>query len=379
MKRLGYLTALMTHLLASPVLAQDSPPAAGVPAVPAEPPVLEEVLSTRHGLGNITITPQHRIFVSLHRFHDEPWRVVEIARDGSITPYPNESVSAGDPAGSFALDSVLGLRSDGQGRLWMLDNGGVHRTTPKIVVWNTMQNALDHVYYIPAPAVIDTSALNDLVLDDINQAVYISDPAAGPDAALVVLDTRAGFARRVLQGHISTVPEDIDLVIDGKPTRRKLPDGKIAKHRTGADSIAVDHKGEWVYYGPLSGRTLYRVRTADLLNPALSAKELAARVEVYSAKPLSDGISIDAADNLYLTNMADHAVTVIGGDRQPRTLIQDKRLQWPDAFSYADDGYYYVLTNQLNKTATLNAGVKEARPPYSIYRFKALARGQIGH
>lgn len=358
-------SAMALCLLASPVLAQNAP-------------ALETVASPQIGPGNITVSPDGGMFMSLHSFHQPPMRVVRVDRQGQMTAFPNEELSRSGSTHPLALDSVLGLRSDSAGRVWMLDAGTNSGKTPKLLAWDSRQNRLARVIYLPSPITTANSGLNDLVIDERNKAIYIADPAGGADAALVVVDLETGAARRLLQGHESTRPENIDLVIDGQPTRR-FRNGQVGPHRTGADSIALDAQGEWLYYGPLHGHTLYRVRTADLRDAALSADALAAKVERYSDKPMSDGISIDTANNIYLTDMANNAITLIGADRKPRILIQDERLQWPDALSYAPDGYYYVVTNQLHRTAALNGGTAAAQPPFGILRFRPLAPGVVGH
>ena len=143
-------------------------------------------------------------------------------------------------------------------------------------------------------AVADTnSLLQDWAFDPRRRQLYMADPAGGVNAALVVVDLRTGQARRVLQGDRSVVNEDTVLVADGRELRQKLPDGRVIHPKLGVDGIAIDYAREWVYYGAVMSRTMYRVRAADLANPALSSADLAARVERYATKPRSDGMLLD--------------------------------------------------------------------------------------
>jgi hypothetical protein len=52
-------------------------------------------------------------------------------------------------------------------------------------------------------------------------------------------------------------------------------------------------------------------------------------------------------------------------------------LSWIDAFSFGPDGYYYVVANQLHRSAVLNAGTNATRLPFRILRFRPFARGRI--
>jgi sugar lactone lactonase YvrE len=224
----------------------------------------------------------------------------------------------------------------------------------------------------------DKSFLNDLAVDPISQTVYIADPAGGADAAIIVVDVAKGVARRVLESHASVTPEDIDLVIDGTPVRIRASDGSEIRPRVGINPIAIDKNGEWLYYGPMHGRSMYRVRTADLRNVELTPKDLSKRVERWSDKPICDGISIDNNDNLYLGDLANNAIGIIGPDRKYRMLIADPRLSWVDAFSFGHDGFLYTVANQLHRSAVLNGGESATQPPYLILKFKPLSEGITG-
>ncbi len=344
----------------------------------AEPPQLETYARMRQGPGNITLTPDGRVIVSLHQFFETPLRVVEVARDGSLKPFPNDEWNTPGLSGRSALDSVLGIQCDANGVVWMLDNGMRSRVTPKLVGWNTKTNALERVIYLPPPVTVPESFVNDLSIDATKGVAFIADPASSK-SALIVADLKTGEARRVFEGHPSVTPEDIDVVIDGKAPEMKGPDGKPARPRVGVDPIALDAKNEWLYFGPLNGRTLWRVRAADLLDTSLPTAALFQRVERYADRPICDGISIDTAGNIYISDVTNHAIGVITPERQYKVLIKDDALiSWPDAFACGPDGMLYVVLNQLHKSPPLNGGQDGTTPPYLLVRFKPLAAGIVG-
>lgn len=317
--------------------------------------------------GNITVTVDGRIIISLHQFYEPTFSVVEVARDGSLTPFPNAELNTrpADRKGLW-LDSVLGIRSDSQGVVWMLDNGLRSKTVPKLVGWDTRQNKLHKVIELTAPATPADVFVNDFAIDEQRQAIYIADPAGGPDAALIVVDLNRNKARRVLQGHASVIPEAIDLVIDGNPVAIKDPSGKIFHPHIGVNPITIDGSDTWVYFGAMHGHTLYRVKADDLSQEELAPAELARRVERYADKPISDGIAIDKGNTIYLGDLAANAIGVITPDRQYHRVAENKDLAWVDSFSTGPRQKLYAVVNRLHQTAMLNAGKTLSKPPYFI-------------
>jgi sugar lactone lactonase YvrE len=339
---------------------------------------LQVVREIAQGPGNLTITPDGQIIVSLHQFYAPSMAAALVDPQGGLKPFPNDAWAEGRASESVALDSVLGLQSDSQGVVWMLDNGMRSQITPKLVAWDTQQKRLQRVIYLPPPITVKSSFLNDLAVDEKHRAIYIADPAAGSNAAIIVVDIDTGHARRVLQGHKSVLPEELDLFVDNQPVQVKQADGTTTRPRVGINPIALDSRAEWLYYGPMHGHSMYRVRTRDLLDPYFSAAMLNKQAERYSDKPICDGISIDKDNNIYVTDIANNAVGVIDITGKYRILYRDEKLSWPDAFSFGPDGKLYTVANQLHKSAMLNGGKTTARPPFLVFRLDPLTTGQPG-
>ena len=328
------------------------------------------------GPGNVTATEDGRIILSLHQFYDPKYSVMEY-KDGSLIPFPNKELSAADSISKLKLDSVLGIRSS-NGIVWMLDNGMRNEVTPKLVGWSTKVDKLYKAIELPEPISHKDSFVNDFAVDTKHNHIFISDPAGGANAALIVIDLNTGTARRVLEGHKSVLPENIDLIIDKTPIQVKDKSGKLIRPHIGVNPITEDLNNEWVYFGPMHGLSLYRIKAEDLANKTLSENELAARVERYSDKPISDGISIDKAGNIYLGELAENAIGVISQDRKYKRLAQDQKLSWVDSFSFGTDGKLYAVVNRLHQSAALNAGVLAAKPPFYLLKVNALASGLPG-
>jgi sugar lactone lactonase YvrE len=337
------------------------------------------ILARLHqGPGNVTVTNSGRIILSQHQFYEPQNSVVEYIGNDSVSPFPNTALNDRNSTGNLKLDSVLGIRSDANGIVWMLDNGMRSSTIPKIVAWNTQTDKLHRVIYLPEPITPKDTFVNDFAVDNTHRQIFISDPAGGANAAIIVVNLETGASRRVLQGHPSVVPENIDLVIDKRPVQVKDAAGHLSRPHIGINPITEDLQNEWVYFGPMHGLNLYRIKAADLADENLDDKVLAQRVERYSTKPISDGISIDRENNIYLGELAENAIGVIKTDRSYQRLAQYPNLSWVDAFSFGPEGKLYAIVNRLHESAPLNGGEALSIPPYFLLQVNALAPGMPG-
>lgn len=329
-------------------------------------------------VGNIAFTHSGEAVYSYHPFFEPKIRVAKYnAQTKTSEPFPNLEWNTPRPTDDHYLSNVLGIRNDENGVVWMLDMGNRNPITPKIVGWNTKTNKLERIYYLPETAVVKTSQPNDMLIDTKNQVIIIADEGIGNGgdgsaAALIVVDMKTGHTRRLLEGTRTTLPEKKPIVVNGKVLSIN---GK--ELYVGCDGITADKDFEWLYYAPLNGTKMYRVKISNLLDEQLSENELDNRIETYSDKPNNGGLSIDVAGNLYLTAMETNSVAMISAqDRSVKTLVQDERLLWADGVSYSHtDGYMYVSAAQVHLGAVFNNGKNLAKPPYYIFRFKPVAKG----
>ncbi|NJO56372.1 MAG: hypothetical protein HC834_08600 [Rhodospirillales bacterium] len=252
--------------------------------------------------------------------------------------------------------------------------------TPRLIGWDSRTDKLARIIPIPPPASADGSFLNDFALDMANGAFYIADFGHSADGgAIVVVSAEDGNARRLLSGHSHTSAEDTPMVIDGRPVRSRSAEGEVTEPRVAINPITIDVLDQWVYFGAMHGTQINRIRTSDLLNPELDEEALATRVERFGEKPVSDGISIDNAGNVYVTDVQASGIGVTRPDGQYTLLFSDReKLSWPDAISAGPDGAMYVAVNKLHRTPQLNAGANESEPPYYVVRFRPLAPVSVG-
>lgn len=326
--------------------------------------------------GNVTATDDGRIIMSLHQFYQPKYTVVEY-KDNKLVPFPNKELADVNSKAALKLDSVLGIRA-ANGIVWMLDNGMRSEITPKLVGWDIKADKLHQVINLPSPVAPNDAFVNDFAVDARHNHIFISDPAGGANAGLIVVNLNSGKARRVLEGHSSVIPENVDLIIDKVAIQVKDKSGKLTRPHIGVNPITEDLNNEWVYFGPMHGHSLYRIKANDLANETLDDKGLASRVERYSDKPISDGITIDKDNNIYLGELAENAIGVISSDRKYRKLAQCTRLSWVDSLSFGPNGKLYAVVNRLHQSSALNGGVLKAKPPFYLLQVKASAKGLPG-
>jgi sugar lactone lactonase YvrE len=341
------------------------------PRLPAS--ALETVVDLDHPPGNIAVSATGRIFFTLHPDGKPPMKLVELV-GGKPVPYPDGAFQqAAD--GKPNLQSPLALRIDRQNRLWVLDYADYARGQPRILAFDLATNQLVQQYDFPSAVAPFLSMLNDFQVDPAGAKIYIAE--ASPilrRPALIVYDVERKSSRRVLDGDASVQAE---AYLVQAPGRDMVVYGIYAL-RIPVDSIALDAQGEWLYYGPLSGDRMYRVRTSDLNDTTLSPKELGAKVQDYGPKTISDGLSMDTAGNVYISDPEHSAVLILTPERQLETLLKDARLRWPDGFSFGPDGWLYVTASSLQDVLFVGEARMRAHAPYQIFRFKPGFQGTPG-
>jgi sugar lactone lactonase YvrE len=326
-------------------------------------------LSVETPPGNIAITPDGRIFLSVHGFYNPSVKVVELLEDGSTRPYPNGKWASASADGTAALHGVLGINADANGILWMLETSSADRSG-RLIGWDTKSEQLYRIIYLAKPVIADRSFLNDLAIDLKNNAIYVADTGT---ESIIVVDLSTGQARRVLEGSEFTKAENIDMVIDGK---RVEMNGQAA--RLGINPITIDAQSNYLYWGAMSGTAIYRMKTGHLINEQLTDSDLVGYVERYGEKPISDGITIDDTGNVYITSITEDAIGVVRPDGSYDQLFQEDTFSWPDGFAVGPDNYIYVTINELHRSPTLNDGQNFSKGEFKVMRFKALSTAQPG-
>jgi sugar lactone lactonase YvrE len=237
---------------------------------------------------------------------------------------------------------------------------------PKLVKIDLATNKVVQTITLDENVAPKRSYLNDVRLDTKTGHAFITESGTG---AIIVVDLKSGQARRLLANNPSTKLEpEAEIVVDGM---------KIIDPETGnapafqADGIAFDKEGGWLYYHPLTGKTMYRIKTKYLLDESLTPVQLGTKVENLGTTPKPDGMLEGSAGIVYLTAIEENAIARFDPrSRNTMVVVQDKRLQWPDTMAWGPDGKLYVTTSQIHRMPKYHGGVSKQQGPYMVYRMR---------
>lgn len=331
---------------------------------------LEKVLQFPEPLGNIAVSPSGRLFFTVHP-ESRPTgpRVLELI-DGNPQPFPSAEKQP-------LFTTVLGLCIDEQNRLWTIDHGNHGSDPVRLLAFDLHTNSLVHEFtFAPAVAPLG-SFFNDLSVSPDGQWVYIADVNFfGRKPALIVYDVESQRARRLLENHPSMTAQDF---IINNPIKKMTFLGGLIALKPGIDGIVVNAQGDYLYYGAMAHEGLFRIPTNALRDEGLPEKDLAATIERIGQKPLSDGLSIDTLDQVYITDVEHGGIARMSPEGQLKTLIKaPKKVRWADGCSFGPDGYLYFTDSAIPDQMLRSKKHMKQSAPYFIYRFKPQHAGIPG-
>ena len=332
-------------------------------------PALESVAELAERPGAIALVGP-RLFVAMHPLGAPEMKLLELLPGGRRQPYPSGVLSRGFVA-------ITALASDGAGGLWILD-AGAEGKPPRLTGWNTADERRLRALRIPAAALGSNSFLSALAVDRKRQVAYVADRSRADwtgdsHPALLVVSLETGETRRLLEDHPALEPDAIPIAVDRRPVAHRELDGTVERLRLGVAQLSLDPAGTFLYLAPLNGGTVWRIRTADLLDGALGPKELSTRVEPYAERPSGTGLVAGDDGRVVVADVEGHALRITSPSGQA-VLVEDPRLQWPDGLASGPEDWVYVTVNQLNLHPSLNRGEEESRPPYGVFRVR-VSRG----
>ena len=261
---------------------------------------------------------------------------------------------------------VQAMTADGRGNLWIVDPAAPNTEFivpggPKLVKIDLKTNKVAQIIAFNEELAPQGSYLNDLRLSPDGSWAYLTD--SGAKGALIALNLATGKGHRVLEGDVSTMPDkNLRVVFDGQELR--VPDGRGVAFA--ADSISLDPRGEYLYWQPLAGSTLYRITTSVLQDTKATDEVIRGKVEKVASTQPNDGLWTDASGRLFLTDIQRSAIDTIEPDGSKTTLVQDPRLRWPDTFAQGPDGALYVTNSAIHDSPPFQQGRLEEHVVQSV-------------
>ncbi len=334
---------------------------------------IETVADLSEPPGNLAVSKDGRIFFSLHPEGRPDIRVAELV-NGKAEPYPSLEFQ-GPGKSEIFFDTVLSIRIDSRNRLWTLDLANHGLGQPRLLAFDLGTDNMVHQFDFPDSMAGIGSHLNDFQIDPAGETIYIADASIfAKSPAILVYDIKNRQCRRVLEKNPAVMPENFIPVVQG---REMLIFGLFAI-RPGVDSIALDKAGEWLYFAPVTNNYLHRIRAGYLKDVSLSEAELGRHVEDFALKTMSDGLSMDLENNIYITNPEQSAIVRLMPAGKLETLLKDDRLRWPDGLGFGPDGWLYITCSSLHQVIGKTPQFVRSHAPFQIYRFKPGAAGVPG-
>lgn len=358
------------------------------------------------------------LFVDFLQEYNYHIKVAELTSQTTFSAFPSEEYQN-------HIISCLSVRIDSKNRLWILDYAqhGI-RGNPKLIAFKLDETLTNPDHSAPNAAVPDSqkatphdvkvieysfpkavagfgSMLNDFVIDPSGAFVYIVDTSIiATTPALLVYSVQHNNSARMLSAHESMFGESLFLNVFGKYLIRFGPFGL----KINADSLALDRKGDFLYYGPLTSSKLFRISTSHILTymrlcferglrtlPSSMHDNLPSFVErVNVSKPVTDGLTTDALGNIWFTGVEQGAIYVGTPTKNPaidpdakekdkgvaafstthlhmrKVVESESLLRWPDGFSFGPRGLY--VSASVLHVPFARLGKVQQFAPYHIMR-----------
>jgi len=280
---------------------------------------------------------------------------------------------------SKALQSVMGYEIDEYNRMWILDQGKIasspsEPSSQKLVIWDLHSNKMIDSIEIPNEiAPYRTSFLNDLVVDNKNGFVYITDSGSGWSdhplvGGIIIYNMKTKTFRRILNQHYSTQDfPGFKFEIDYRPVFKDRP------FKIGADGIALSANRSTLYYCQVTGRNLYAIDTALLRNFNTPVEVINKAVQSLGSKgTTTDGMYADNKGNVFYTMLEGKGVGFYNSNScQFHNFVSDDRMLWVDGVAFDQKGSIIFNSNRLHQILEHPQSQIDWDYPYNLIIWKA--------
>ncbi|TWI18845.1 SMP-30/gluconolactonase/LRE family protein [Sphingobacterium siyangense] len=321
-------------------------------------------------LTGVAVSKSGRVFTNYPRWAGPyQYAVVEILKDGTKKPFPNEEWNTWDvEKGGDKQHHFIGVQAvvaDNEDNLWVVDPGYAKNADgedkgQKLVKISLKNNQVERIY--PLSSVTSAkSYMNDTRIDTKQQIAYITNSSEG---GIVIVDLKLGNVRQVLKGNpVMLADTTYSMKRNGKEL---LSNGK--PFRVHSDGIALSPDKKYLYFKTLTDDKLFRAATADLNNTSLSEKQLADKVEFLGHFTTTDGMETDSKGNLYLGDLEKRRIVRISPELKMTEIVSpNEELAWPDSYQITADGWMYVSCSRIDEEGRFG---NERKGAYKIIRIK---------
>ncbi|WP_414147007.1 L-dopachrome tautomerase-related protein [Erwinia sp. BNK-24-b] len=332
-------------------------------------PALERSFTSPWLANGIAISSSGATFINLPRFkgHFDSPGLARITLNGPVA-FPGNQWNQwhAEDDGTNTLVNINACHIFNDDLVWVVDQGAPQGDKPKagaakLVAFDINSGEAKNIIRFDDNSLPDGGSPNDLRIH--GELIYVTDSGLG---GIIIHNLKSGHTIRRLSASV-LLRKPYDLVQKGFKGR-VLQDARGKRPEVHSDVIEVTADGEWLYYSTPTG-PLYRIRTKYLLDNSYTDSMLESKIEKVAEIPSIGGSAIDAYGNIYLSNVEKRSIDCLKPDGSVETLIQDDRLETPDALIIVN-GWIYVPAPQIEFLSQNNQGEDHTHSPWSIYRFR---------
>jgi len=309
--------------------------------------------------GNVAVDRNGRVFTTMHPLGKSKFQLLEVKGKNSTEPFPNPAYQKnGSPASDDKIDTPLGIRIDKNNVLWIIDMGQNLGKT-RLLAFDI--DSRKEVFRLDFPKDVAPagSFIQDLAVDELNGWVYLADIA---NPGILAVNTKDKTVRRFSDKVLNA--EDIDMVIG-----ETVINFGGAPARVAVNPITLSNDRNTLFFGAMNGTKWYQL-PARLLRENKEDLEISNSIEVVGIKPISDGAATDKKGKHYFTNLQDYGIDVLNQSGELTPVIRDKAIIWADNVAISNDGWLYMVVNQLHKTPVFTGTEDLGKKPFYIYKIK---------
>lgn len=337
-----------------------------------EYPALTTVFEdSTYQLTGVAVSKSGRLFTNYPRWAPPyKYALVEVTGAHSSKPFPDANWNAWDGTGNKMQHflCVQAVVIDNKDNMWVVDAGSTKPSVDndkgqKLVKINLKNNQVERVYPL-ASATDGNSYMNDTRIDTKKQIAYITNSNEG---GIVVVDLVSGQVRQVLHAaNVTKADTNYTVHRNGVVLQRENKSFHVQ-----SDGVALSYDGSQLYFKSLTDDWLYRVATKDLNNTSLSEDALEHKVATLGRFTTTDGMTIDADNNLYLGDLEKRRlVRITPSLKMTDVVAPNEALAWPDSYHLTKDGWLYISCSRIDEQPAFHNGVNQRKGPYRIYKLK---------